>query len=64
MKRGAILHLLHALPEGSPHLALLPLLGKHAPHYPVLSDLEIRYGAEHQIGIARHLGTGILTSLL
>lgn len=64
MKRGAILHLLHVLPEGSPHLHLLPLLAKHAPHHPVLQDLEIRYGSEHQAGIARHLGTGILTSLL
>lgn len=64
MKRGAILHLLHVLPEGSPHLSLLPLLGKHAPHYHVLNDMEIRYGAEHQIGAARHLGTGILTCLL
>lgn len=64
LKRGAILHLLTHLPEGSPHLGLIPLLGKHAPHYPVFQDLTIRYGTEAQVEIARHLGTGILTALL
>ncbi|KAK7198968.1 hypothetical protein NESM_000864200 [Novymonas esmeraldas] len=63
IKRGAILHVLQVLPEESPLLSIVPLLGKHAPHFPVLGDLTVRYSAE-QVTVARHLGTGSLTALL
>lgn len=64
MKRGATTHIMLTLPEGSPHLQLLPLLEKHAPHFATVQDVDLRYCSEKQIAIARHLGTGILTSLL
>lgn len=63
IKRGAILRVLQILPEGSPWLSIVPLLGKHALHFPVLGDLTVRYSVE-QVTVARHLGTGSLTALL
>lgn len=63
IKRGAIMHLLNILPEGSHLLNIVPLLGKHAPNYPVLGDLTVRYSQEQTV-VARHLGTGLLTCLL
>ncbi|KAK7201559.1 hypothetical protein NESM_000220200 [Novymonas esmeraldas] len=63
VKRGAIMHLLSVLPEASPLLQLIPLIAKHAPQYPVLGSMTARY-IEDQVMIARHLGTGQLTSLL
>lgn len=53
-----MLHVLPALPEGSPDLLLLPLQVKNAPHRPILTDLEIRYGAEYLRGIAYHPWNG------
>lgn len=63
IKRGALLHVLQALPLGSPLLTIVPLLGKHAPSFPILGDLTVRYAGE-QLEVARHLGTGLLTCLL
>jgi len=63
IKRGAILHLLKTFPEGDPRISLIALLGKQAPHYPVLGSITVRYAGE-QIEMARHLGTGLLTSML
>ncbi|EPY15745.1 hypothetical protein AGDE_16988 [Angomonas deanei] len=63
IKRGAIMTVLRKLPEGSPLLNTVPLLGKHAKHWMGVQDITVRYASE-MLPIARHLGTGSLTCLL
>lgn len=63
IKRGALSHVMAALPEGSPHFHILSLLAKHARSAPAVTSVTLRY-VEQQVLTARQLGTGLLTSLL
>lgn len=63
IKRGAIEHLFQVLPTGDQRMSLIPLLAKHGPAFGPLRELTIRYVSD-QVAMARHLGTGLLTSML
>lgn len=51
------------IPVDSPLISILQRLGKHEPNGAAFGALTLRY-ADSQVAVARHLGTGLLTSML